>query len=124
MRVEFRNPDMAGCPAHIEPYARDPDLTPGRDYEVHAISVYEGVVCFLVINDLDIPGWLPAWLFEITETSLPKDWVCNGFPDWPELVIGPGFIAASQDAYARMVELDAAQVDRLWQRVDGGGGKR
>ncbi len=120
MRVVFRNPDMSECPAQIEPYARDPNLTPGREYVVHAVSVYEGVVGYLVIDDLDIPGWPPAWLFRVTERSLPKDWICNAFPDWPELVLGPSFIAASQDAYAQMVELDAAQVARLRQRVDGG----
>ena len=120
MRVEFRNPDMSECPAQVEPYARDPNLTPGREYEVHGIAVYEGVVAFLVIDDLDYPGWKPAWLFRPTDRSLPKDWICNTLPDWPELLIGPGFIADSQDAYAQMVELDATQVARLRQRVDGG----
>ena len=120
MKVEFRNPDMSKCPEQVEPYARDPNFTPGREYDVHAIAVYEGVVSFLVINDLKIPGWPPAWLFTVTERSLPKDWICNVFPDWPELVVGPSFIAASQDVYAQMVELDPVQVTRLWQRVDGG----
>jgi hypothetical protein len=119
MRVEFRNPDMSECPVRLERYASDPNVTPEREYEVHAISVYEGVVAFLVINDLDIPAWLPAWLFRVTDRSLPSDWICNSLPDWPELLAGPTFIADSQEAYAGMVELDSAQVGRLRQRAEG-----
>lgn len=116
MRAAFRNPDMSQCPKHLEAYARNPHLTPGREYDVQAISVYEGVVTFLVIDDLDYPGWRPAWLFTVAERSLPNDWICNALSDWPEFLVGPSFIAESQDAYARMVELEPTQVDRLRQR--------
>lgn len=117
MRVQFRNPDMSDCPPQVEPYARDPNLTAGREYEVHAITVFEGVVSMLVIDDLEYPGWKPAWLFTTTDQTLPQDWVCNAFPDWPELLIGPDFIAGSQEAYAGMVELETLQVQRLRRRI-------
>lgn len=117
MKVECRSTDLSQCPPHIEPYARDTNVTMGREYPVHAIAVYEGVVSYLLIDDLNYPSWTPAWLFTTTDLAMPGDWICNAFPGGPELVIGPSFLAESQDAYATMVELDAAQVDRLRQRV-------
>ncbi len=117
MRVEFRDPDISQCPTRVEPYARDPNVSRGREYDVHSISVYDGVVSYLVIDDLDYPGWKPAWLFRVTDRSIPADWICNSLQDWPELLIGPSFVADSQDAYAKMVELDATQVARLRQRI-------
>jgi hypothetical protein len=72
----------------------------------------------LVIDDLNLPGWKPAWLFRTTDHVIPKDWVCNTLPDWPELLVGPDFIANSQQAYTKLVELDVSQVKRLRERID------
>jgi hypothetical protein len=108
---------MSQCPPAVEPYARDPNLTPGREYDVHAVSVYEGVASVLVIDDADYPGWLPTWLFTPTEHSIPSDWLCNSFPDWPDLLVGPDFIAGSQEGYRAMVELELPQVLRLRLRI-------
>ncbi len=109
---------MAECPKHLEAYARNPNLTPAREYDVQAIAVYEGVVTFLVIDDLNYPGWKPAWLFAVVDRSLPNDWICNALSDWPELLVGPSFIVDTQDSYAKMVELDSTQVARLRQRIE------
>src|SRR5690606_21206630 len=112
MKAVFRNPDMSRCPKRVEPFSRDPNLTAEQEYGVHSISVYDGVTVFLVMDDLDYPAWLPAWLFRISDCSIPKDWICNSFLDWPEFLIGPRFIANCQDSYTKMVELDAVQVAR------------
>ena len=117
MRVRFRNPDMSQCPPKLEPYARDPNLTPGCEYEVQAIVVFDGVASMLVLDDLGYPGWKPVWLLETTEGTLPRDWMCNAFSDWPEVLIGPEFIAGSQEQYSAMVELEAPQVERLRRRI-------
>jgi hypothetical protein len=118
MRVVFRNPDMSECPKNIEPYTRNPHLTPDREYEVQSIVAFQGVVAFLLISDADVPMWEPAWLFRVTDYSIPQDWICNSMLDWPELIIGPSFIADSQDSYSRMVELERAQVDELRKRIE------
>jgi hypothetical protein len=84
---------------------------------VHCIAVYKGVVILLVIDDHDVPSWKPAWLFDTTNGRMPKDWICNTVVDWPELIVGPDFIAGSQGLYALMVELDKSQVKRLRERI-------
>ena len=117
MKVRFRNPDMSDCPSQVEPYARDPNLTPGKTYDAHAVSVYEGVTLMQVVDDLNYPGWKPAWLFECIDTSIPSDWICNVFADAPELLFGPKFIAESQEAHSAMVELEPGQVDQFHSRV-------
>jgi len=108
---------MSKCPVSVEPYARDPNLTSGREYEVHAITVYNGLVFMLLVDDLDYPGWKPAWLFKTSDCTIPKDWICNTMPDWPDLLLGPDFIANNREAYASMVELEAPQVEKLRNRI-------
>lgn len=108
---------MSQCPPQVDPFARDPNLTSGRQYDVHSIAVYNGVVLLLVVDDLGFPGWKPAWFFDTTDVAVPKDWICNTLPGCPELLAGPAFIASSQSAYAKMVELDKSQVTRLRRRI-------
>lgn len=92
-------------------------LTVGRQYEVHAIAVFEGVTRFQVVDDLGYPHWYPTWLFEVSDTTMPSDWICNVFRDEPALVIGPNFVAGDLAAYEAMVELDSEKVDLFWKRV-------
>jgi hypothetical protein len=61
-------------------------------------------------------------LFEIVNGVIPCDWKCNFFTQNEDAqictVFGPEFISQSEDAYQAMVELDAAQVDLFWKRID------
>jgi len=119
MKVQYRNPDMSECPTSVEPFARGQELNPSSEYGVLAVAVYDGVVLFLVIDDLDYPSWAPAWLFRTTDTSIPSDWIGNSFTDWPELLLGPDFIASSQADYQKMVELERGKVALLRERRIG-----
>lgn len=93
-------------------------FTPLREYEVHAISVYDEVSFLLVIDNLNTPSFHPRVMFETIEPSIPTDWVCNVFPSGPiALLLGPAFIARNQEAYNDMVDQRIAQVNALWQRV-------
>jgi hypothetical protein len=71
-----------------------------------------------MIDDLGYPSWKPAWLFDVVDPSIPGDWICSTFRDDPCLVLGPAFVAGSLEAYAAMVELEPAQVEQFWQRVE------
>jgi hypothetical protein len=120
MKVRARNVAEVEIPERIEPYTRQAFTTIGKEYEVYAVAVSSDICFILVVNDIDYPGWLPAVLVELADPSLPSDWVCN-----PILkangsclfLMGPEFIAKSQEAYEQMVESDADQVDRFWKRV-------
>jgi hypothetical protein len=70
-----------------------------------------------VVDDLGYPGWKPAWLFDVIDSLIPRDWICSTFHDDPALVLGPDFIARDLEGYAAMVELDPEQVGRFWNRV-------
>lgn len=128
MRIEARQLNEAAIPAEIAPWFNPDQLfvTPGTHYEVHAIAVYAGVTFVQFIDDLGYPSWKPGWLFDVKDARLPADWTSNLFQSELSLVIGPDFLLRDEDAYRRMVELDADQVRRFWARIDalGSGGEQ
>lgn len=118
MRVRVREVDHSTAPSQVQPYLGQTLTTVGADYEVHAMSVFEGVVLLQVIDDVGYPGWKPAWLFDVLDSAMPSDWICSTFHDEPSLVVGPSFVAAGLEGYQAMVELEPKQVDLFWRRVD------
>jgi len=118
MRVCARQTNHANAPAPVRPYLGQALVTVGTDYEVHAAAVFEGVVLVQVVDDLGYPGWKPAWLFDVVDSAIPADWICSTYHGEPALVLGLEFVAGSVGNYASMVELEAAQVDRFWKRVE------
>ena len=118
MRVRARVTDRDAAPAPVRAYlSAAPQLTAGAQYEVHAAAVFEGLFLLQIVDDSQYPSWKPAWLFEVTDRSIPRDWICSLFSDEPSMVIGPDFLARSLDSYNAMVELDPDQVANFWQRV-------
>jgi len=99
-------------------------VTAGREYPVFALAVFEGQVLFQIIDDLEYPAWLPAWLFDLKDTEVPSDWICKVFREEPALVLGPEFVAKDRGAYNRMVELDSESVERFWKRAKERPGER
>jgi hypothetical protein len=89
----------------------------GKEYEVYAAAVFEGLVLVQIIDDLGYPGWKPAWLFDVVDPAVPADWICSTFHDDPSLVLGPEFVASSTERYTAMVELEPGQVEKFWKRV-------
>ena len=121
MRVRAIRTAYRDCPPEVAAFGGPETQTYislGNTYEVHAISVYEGIVHLQIINDLNIIVWKPAWFFEMESTSVPKDWICNLFQDNPTMVLGPEFVAAGLASYASMVELDDDQVQRFRRRLE------
>jgi hypothetical protein len=120
MEVIARKVDLAQAPASIARLVTPGQVfvTAGKRYEVFAAVVFEGRLTLQIVDDLRYPAWLPVWLFEVVDPTLPPDWICNLFHDEPALLLGPPFIAKDQAAHASMVELEADQVDRFWKRVD------
>jgi len=121
MRVRAKADEGVGIPAKIEPYTRQRFITADKEYDVHAIQVYEdGVPFFQFVDDLGYPAWLPHLLFDVIDTSIPDDWHCNALRGDRGilLAIGPYFVVKHETAICDMIELEAGQVDRFWKRLD------
>lgn len=97
-------------------------FAPEKQYEVHSVAVFDGVAFVQIVDDLGLPNWYPEWAFDVTDSTMPSDWICNAFrnPDSVglALVLGPEFVARNEQSYTSMVELEATSVDLFWKRVD------
>lgn len=124
MKVRARICKRIECPDEIKPYVQEPRefITIGEEYEVHAISFSHGLAFLQIVDDIPSPRWYPYALFELAECSLPRDWICNLFPEnrSNDLValIGPEFVAGNRASYESMVQLEADLVDLFWKRID------
>ena len=118
MKVIAKITSRENAPELVKKYVGVPsELTVDREYVVHALTAYDEVVLFQVVDDLQMPSWNPAVLFEISDHSLPSDWICNVL-DIGHMVLGPAFVAQSLQAYCDMAVLDSDQVDLFWKRID------
>jgi hypothetical protein len=120
MRVRFREIDLTNCSAKELSYVSPSQLffSASREYEVHAISVYDEVTFLLVVDDLNTPSFRPRVAFDTIEAGVPADWICNTFANGPiQLLLGPEFIAKNADAYNAMVDQERVQVEAFWQRI-------
>ncbi len=121
MRVRAIRDKFIGGPPQIAAVGSpetDTFVTLGKEYEVYAMSLYQGVLWLQIVNDVEIIHWHPAWFFEIRDSSLPQDWICNLFEGDVAMVIGPTFIASDISSYVRMVELDMKMVEQFRSRID------
>jgi len=120
MRALARRVDWNHIPPEIASYTKESQtfLTVGREYEVHAAVVFKGLIILQIIDDLRYPSWEASWLFDVVDSSVPSDWVCNFLHEEPSMLLGPWFVAKDEESYGAMVELEAEQVDRFWKRVE------
>lgn len=116
MRVRFRGLAPDTYPSN-EAFFVSPTqtfLSSDKDYEVHAVSVYDGVTFLQVVDDLETPIFLPRALFDVVDVRVPEDWICNVMPSGPvQLVLGPPFVATSLDSYQAMIDQRKAQVEEF-----------
>ena len=119
MRVTMTRTSRKDAPPSVAPFIPvDAPLTVGKDYEVHAITVFQGVVFFQVVEDKgELPAWVPAWMCKTVAGEMPGDWVAN-LVDEGHLLIGPPFLARDLQSYVDMVELNPQQMARFWRRLD------
>lgn len=92
-------------------------VTVGVEYDVHALSIFEGRASVLIVDDHGYPVWRKCWLFDQVETTIPADWICTLHDDEPRLLLGPEFIAKDIESYAAMVQHEADQVDKFWKYI-------
>jgi hypothetical protein len=94
-------------------------VTVGKEYEVQAMCTggTRGIALVQIADDLGYPAWLPTWLFDVEDRSLPEDWTCNFFRDADYVVLGPDFITRDEASYNDMVEHVPELVERFWARI-------
>jgi hypothetical protein len=93
-------------------------ISSGKEYEVHAMAVFQDRLHVQIVDDLRMIRWYPAWFFETFDTSVPTDWICSMFNGEPSMVVGPRFLAESISSYNSMVELEDDLVQQFWRRLD------
>ena|SRR2546423_874979 len=50
------------------------DLTPGKEYVVYGISLWRGLLLYLILGEGQRPAWYPAELFSVTRSEIPSGW--------------------------------------------------
>jgi hypothetical protein len=122
MRVQFRShPPSPASPREAQFLASEVrfPFTPGREYEVYAVSVFDGVVFVLVIDDLNTPWFTPRSLFETVDATVPSRWICRVFATGlVPLILGPEFIARDFASYERFIDCDGEQMKAFWTMVE------
>jgi hypothetical protein len=122
MKVRARAFKPSEVSAKLGLYLNQRFVTEGKEYDVYAIAVFNGVVLLQTVDDLGYPAWTPHVIFDVSDSSVPRDWICNVLPEQAEddvsMLIGPEFLAKDLPSYVAMVELEADQVDRFWKRSD------
>ena len=119
MRVIGRSVEISECPPNIRAYVGQSFVTVGKEYEVHALAIFDGIVMMQIVDDVGMPSWRPGWLFETLDGAMASDWICNAPNDGPiSLLVGPPFVVQDEASYTQMVELETDQVARFWKRID------
>jgi hypothetical protein len=122
MKVRARAFKPTDVSAKLSPYLNQRFVTVAKEYDVHAIAVFNGIVFVQTVDDLGYPSWSPDVIFDVSDHSIPSDWICsllaNQSSDDASLLLGPEFVAKDQASYEAMVEMDAEKVDQFWKRLD------
>src|SRR5262245_57154712 len=121
MRVRARVATREQCPPEIGMHLQVPSLiSEGKEYDVHAMSVFQGKLFLQIIYDEEshFPTWAPGWIFDVVDSSLPSDWICTLLTGAVQMVVGPFFLAKDEESYGEMIELHPGQVKNFWDRIE------
>lgn len=116
MDAVARELDWSAVPEAVRPFAKPgrTSVTAGRAYDVLAVSIYQGVTFFLVVDDTGEPGFVPAWCFRVRSPEVPAGWICTvGLGAGVDLVLGPAIVARDLAAYAAVIDHEPEVMDAL-----------
>lgn len=138
MRVKCQSNTGGGLPTGIRDKAlgliadAEFPLTVGRSYAVYALTVFAGDTWYYLLDDDDraVPIWYPAVLFEVTDESIPDDWVFGyvrprsddgGYPvvSFPEWALDRHFYERLAEGSAEAQEIFARRRASAERRSDG-----
>jgi hypothetical protein len=96
-------------------------VTPGKDYSVYCVSLYDTVTFVLHVDDLNTPTFTPAFHFDVVDARVDTDWICTLHPSGSvQLVLGPAYVAKDLESYGGMVDQREPQLAEFWRRIDRG----
>lgn len=78
------------------------DLTPGKEYVVYGIRNNKYGRFYLVLTDkrnTELPWWIPAGFFEITNDKVPKSWRIDTWEGYGQETVqaDPAYFDAQED---------------------------
>ena len=79
--------------------------------------MFDGRVFLQIVDDVPHIGWYSSWFFDVIDASVPQDWICTTNLNRVQLLLGPPFMAATEEHCGRMVDLDSEMVELFWKRV-------
>ena len=85
----------------------------GTDYTVFGISVYRGLVLYLLLDDLNLPNWFPRDLFKIVDARIEADWLCAQYQNEAGLdfLMGYPTLVADGTHYDALLERDPGALE-------------
>lgn len=86
------------------------------EYEVYAIAVSNGPVLYQIVDDIEMINWYPSDLSEVTDGSMPPDWICSSPGQRLKLIIGPEYVSTNEETYEAMVGLELDSTTAFWKR--------
>jgi hypothetical protein len=92
----------------------------GRQYAVYSISLWKGVIHYLILNEeTNRPDWIPATFFRVLDSRLPSGWsfaMGDGDSLPVEAIWGyPEITQAETKHYVDLIERDERALE-LFQR--------
>lgn len=93
-------------------------------YAIHCITLFEEELEFLVIDDTPnftdryYPDWYPSPFFDVSDTSIPHDWICRVFDDKLSFLIGPEFMVKDQVSFEAIRLGEPEPMALFWERLD------
>jgi hypothetical protein len=118
MKAIAKTLDWDDIPVDVQSFISEKQtfLTPEQEYIIYAVSVYKSVPFFLVVDDLEMPVFLPTFIFSVIANEPWSGWICNvNLGAEVELVLGPDFIARDLGAYVAMIDQETPALDSFWR---------
>jgi hypothetical protein len=94
-----------------------PAITMGKEYEVMAVVQFHGLALFQTVHDDECPGWLPTWLYDVVDASIPHEWICTTIYEQGWIAIGPEFVVKDDESYEQMVQREPDAMAKFWERL-------
>lgn len=104
--------------AELKKYFQEDNMTitKGKGYTIFALSNWKNVFFYLIISDENCPEWIPSNVFNLIDGSIPNDWIINHISETLKMILGPEYIARSEEAYNSMVQLESNSIKMFWDK--------
>jgi hypothetical protein len=92
----------------------------GREYAVHAMSIWRSVFYVLIVDEVGRPHWYPMEAFRIADPRLPDNWYFRDFRDagcYLEAIWGYRDMVVNSDHYDALVDRQPDALRLFWEAI-------